>query len=311
MSIKQLIIVLIISVLLVSCYITEPENDILPGEIFQFEKMKIEYSKMGGWISTRILDITGNDGIAFAYIPHPADDSPYKSGLLELNEEQKNEIASLFQFFRSYERHYAPDKFYTDQNYKQILLHYEGRVDTVSVYHLPRAPVPRSFRNLVEYMDALQTEIIETYGKPHTQLPVIYRNSFESPGDTAGWYGYAAMELIENAPRHGGMYSLRVSGGCPVPHAKIDLEPAVYDREFILQAWGKAVEGTGGVRLSSNFYSMGESVGFPVRRSQWTFYESEDTLFVAAGDTMSIHVSAGGIAPAEILVDLITIRQLE
>ncbi len=311
MSIKQLIIVLIISVLLVSCYITEPENDILPGEIFQFEKMKIEYSKMGGWISTRILDITGNDGIAFGYIPGYPDDYPYKSGLLELNEEQRDEIASLFQFFRSYDRRYDPDKFYTDQNYKQIILHYEGQIDTVSVYHLPNATVPRSFRNLVEYLDALQTEIIEKYGKTHTQIPVFYRNSFESPEDTAGWYGYAAMELIEKAPRWGGRYSLRVSGGCPIPHAIFDFEPASYDRQFILQGWGKAVEGTGGVGLFSNFYSMGESIGFPVKRSQWTFYESEDTLFVAAGDTMSIHISAGGIAPSTILVDLITIREIE
>lgn len=298
-------------ILCAGCYISEPENDLLTGERFQFEEMKIEYSKMGGWISTRILDVTGNDGIAFAYIPGSSGDYPYKSGLLELNEEQRNEIALLFQFFRSYNRHYTPGKFYTDQNYKQIVLHYEGQIDTVSVYHLPNATVPRSFRNLVEYLDAIQTEIIETHGKRHTQIPVFYRNSFESPEDTAGWYGYAAMEIVEQAPRHGGKYSLRVSGGSLIPHAKFDFQPAPYDRRLILQGWAKAIEGTGGVGLVSQYYSNRESIGFPVRREQWTFYESEDTLFVVAGDTMSIHVSAGGVAPAEILVDNITVREIE
>ncbi len=307
----KIIIPISMIILVMGCHITEPENDILPGETFHFEKMKIEYIKMGGWISTRILDITGNDDIAFVYIPGYPDDSPYKSGLLTLDEEQKNEIASLFRYFRSYERHYAPDQFYTDQNYKQIQLHYEGRVDTVSVYNLINATVPRSFRNLVEYLDALQTEIIEKYGKAHTELLVFYRNSFESPEDTAGWYGFATMEIVEETPRSGGRYSLRVSGGCLIPHAILDFEPASYDRHFIMQGWGKAIEGTGGVKLSTDFYQPRESVGFPVRRNLWTFYESEETLFVAAGDTMSIHISAGGIAPAEILVDLVTIRKIK
>jgi hypothetical protein len=311
MSIKQLIMVLLISALFVSCYLTEPENDILPEEVFRFEKMKIEYIKTGGWITPRVLDITGNDGSAFAYILGSTHDYPYKSGLLMLNEEQKKEIASLFRFFRSYDRHYTPDKFYTDQNYKNIILHYEGRTDTVSVYHLPHATVPRSFRNVVEYLDALQTEIIETYGKTHTELPVFYRNSFEVPDDTAGWYGYAAIEIVEQASRWGSRYSLRVSGGCPVPHAKFDFEPASHDRQFILQGWGKAEEGTGGVTLSSRVSSTARSIGFSVNRKQWTFYQSVDTLSVAAGDTMSIQVSAGGIVPATILVDLIAIREIE
>jgi len=306
-----LIVSVCIIILYVGCYITEPDNDILPGETFHFENMKIEYLKMGGWIPTQILNITGNDGIAFGYIPDPADDYPYKSGLLELNNEQRDEIASLFQFFRSYERRYDPDTFYTDQNYKQIILHYEGGTDTVSVYDLPHATVPRSFRNLVEYLDALQSEIIESYGRTHTQLPVFYRNSFDSPGDTAGWYGYAAMDIVEQAPHRAGNYSLRVSGGSIVPHAKYDFEAVSHDRKFILQGWTKAIEGTGGVGLVAKFYSDIESIGFAVRRNQWTFYESEDTLFVAAGDTMSVHVAAGGVAPATILVDKITIREIE
>jgi hypothetical protein len=293
------------------CYINEPANDILPEEVFRFEKMKIEYIKTGGWIAPRILDITGNDGNAFAYILGSTDDYPYKSGLLVLNEEQKNEIASLFRFFRSYDRHYTPNKFYTDQNYKNIILHYEGRTDTVSVYHLPPATVPRSLRNLIDYLDSLQTEIIETYGKTPTELSVFYRNSFESPEDTAGWYGYAAIEIVEQAPRWGGRYSLSVSGGCPVPHAKFDFEPASHDRQFILQGWGKAIEGTGGVALYTDFDSAEGSIGFPIDRKLWTFYESKETLFVTAGDSLSIHVSAGGIVPATVQVDRITIREIE
>ncbi len=294
--------------LFMGCYISDPNDDFLEGETFRFEEMKIEYIIVGGWIATRSLDITGVDGMAYAYIFH---DEPIMGGSRILDRDQGAELASMFRFFRNYERHYAPDKHYTDQNLQTVILHYEGQSDTVSVYFMAQADVPRSFGQLVNYLDDLQNEILEMYGATYSQFPIFYRNSFESPDDISGWYGYGSMDIVEHAPYLDGRYSLRVSGGYPIPHAKFDFEPASHDRQFILQGWGKAIEGTGGVGLFSGFYSMDESIGFTVSRNQWTFYESEETLFVAAGDTMSIHISAGGIVPATIGVHLITIREIE
>ena len=41
----------------------------------------------------------------------------------------------------------------------------------------------------------------------------IYVNSFESPADTAGWRGYAGLQIVRAAPPGGGFLAARVAGG--------------------------------------------------------------------------------------------------
>ncbi len=141
----------------------------------------------------------------------------------------------------------------------------------------------------------------------------IYFNSFTSPQDTTGWWGYGGMQLSDEAAPGGGSKSLYVSGGCIYPHAVYDLGPFPKDLEITIEGWGKALQGTGGVAVGLNFLD-GEnqgSIGFRVDQPEWTFYKTDETLFIKSGETISLHIAAGGIAPAAILVDLLALREVK
>jgi hypothetical protein len=108
----------------------------------------------------------------------------------------------------------------------------------------------------------------------------IYISSFESPQDTLGWTGYGSMRLSGDTPPGGAKTS--ISGG-------------------------------GGVGLATDFQDADvyRGIGFSVRDSEWTFYRSEEVLFVEKDKRLTIHIGAGGIAPGTILVDLLAIRKVD
>ncbi|MBA4313629.1 MAG: hypothetical protein C0417_13475 [Chlorobiaceae bacterium] len=139
----------------------------------------------------------------------------------------------------------------------------------------------------------------------------IYFNSFETSADTIGWNGW--MEFRREAPPIGGQQSVYISGGCIYPHAYINLPAENYDRLLILRCWGKNLEIGGLVELRLNpEVSIWPSphVSISVNDTLWKFYQS-DTLHCPANIPLQLSMSAGGIVPSTMLVDLIEIIRVK
>ena len=142
---------------------------------------------------------------------------------------------------------------------------------------------------------------------------VIYFNSFESSADTAGWWGYGDAEFQTDTPPEGGNQSLFVTGTCIAPHFCLDLAPAYEERHLILRCWGKDLAIGGGASLEwfDEEHEQYKSIHIGISDTVWTTYESKDTLFCPASQTLTLHLGAGGIVYSAILVDLVEVIRVE
>ncbi|MFQ5605299.1 MAG: hypothetical protein ACE5HS_18695 [bacterium] len=138
----------------------------------------------------------------------------------------------------------------------------------------------------------------------------IYFNSFESPADTVGWRGHGSMNIANDAPQSGGKQSLRVSGGCVVPHAEFVLPAQPDAGYYVLQFWGKDLAIGGGVSLTIDGLEDFQSIGMQVTQPQWRRYESSQSLFCPPNRRLKIRLMAGGIVASAMLVDQIQIIKL-
>jgi hypothetical protein len=136
---------------------------------------------------------------------------------------------------------------------------------------------------------------------------IIYSNSFESPQDTSGWNGY--MDFRSDVPSVGGKQSLYISGGCMWPHAWTELDTLDEDGYYILKCWGKDLD-IGGIVYIEAEGNFQNQVNITINNKEWTYYESEDTLYCPAGKRIVLAMGAGGIVPSAMLVDLIEIVKL-
>jgi hypothetical protein len=132
----------------------------------------------------------------------------------------------------------------------------------------------------------------------------IYYNSFESALDIIGWYGINEHNIIEDAPETGGKKSLKISGGCIIPHAfyRITLQDAC---DVKLRCWGK---GNGSIALQNK--SKCNSIHISITESTWTSYIGENVLHCRKGDTLEIVLISGGFVPNSMLVDLVQITKV-
>jgi hypothetical protein len=137
----------------------------------------------------------------------------------------------------------------------------------------------------------------------------IYFNSFESQSDTAGWIGNA-FTFANDSPKHGGKKSLGISGGCVLPHAQFTVSPQNTDCYLIFKFWGKNLSNGGAVFLEINKQGY-RGYSFDVADSDWTLYESPDTLFCPANTSLTLGAISGGISSSAILIDMVEIRKLD
>lgn len=152
---KSPTIVFCIVILFISCISPIKEEPDL-----EFAKMEIHYTKLGGWINTSKLDIYGS-GLVNAYHISHASTEVLDSAKTFLSDEDQKRISSLFRSFSSYDRHYEPDQYVTDQNYHTTILDYEGVSDTVSVYMPHKANIPEGLKQIIEEMDSLWESMFE------------------------------------------------------------------------------------------------------------------------------------------------------
>lgn len=145
--------------------------------------------------------------------------------------------------------------------------------------------------------------------EPDYPIDSYYFNSFETNSDTAGWYGIGVDNMVEDAPRVGGKYSLEISGGCVIPHAWYSFAPLSEDRSFLLRCWGKNLSNGGSVSLNTENHS--EHIHISVTEAEWTAYESEDTLHCMAGNILRLELVSGGFLGSAMRVDQIEITEVD
>mgnify|MGYP001085805974 CR=1 FL=1 len=141
--------------------------------------------------------------------------------------------------------------------------------------------------------------------KPTSPDDLFYFNSFESASDTIGWYGVFTGNFVKDAPRTGGKNSLKISGGCVIPHAYYTFDPLEEDGSFILKCWGKNLSNGGSLTMQTQEGSGG--IHISVSKSSWKEYTSEDTLHAAAGSNIRLELYSGGFLSSSMLVDEIEI----
>ena len=151
----------------------------------------------------------------------------------------------------------------------------------------------------------------EKYADPEPDYPAdsFYFTSFESPADTFGWYGIGTEMRVADAPRVGGAFSVEISGGCIIPHAYYEFAPLSEDCRLKLRCWGKNLSNGGSVTLHLEDHSG--HINISVTEPGWTAYESEDTLFCAAGSTLILELNSGGLLSSAMRVDQLEISEVE
>jgi len=144
---------------------------------------------------------------------------------------------------------------------------------------------------------------------PEYQSDSFYFNSFESASDTIGWLGISTENIVEDTPQSGGKKSLKISGGCVIPHAYYKIEPLAEDCSFVLKLWGKNLSNGGSVSL----YNENKTgyISISVSESSWTKLVSNDTLHCTTGSSLILEFVSGGFLESSMLVDLIEITKVD
>ncbi len=139
---------------------------------------------------------------------------------------------------------------------------------------------------------------------PNSEL--VYYNSFESKADTIGWRILASFQLVSDAPAGGGSQSVRVSGGCPVPHATVRVNTHGKAGKYYLECFGKDLASGGSVQLNKTSEPFTKLV-VHIRDTNWVRYRADGYIECSASDTLQVTILSGGYNPSAILVDCISI----
>ena len=135
----------------------------------------------------------------------------------------------------------------------------------------------------------------------------IYFNSFESAADTVGWQGHGSIFLDDRAAPGGGKCSLKVSGGCIIPHARYYLGKMEQDGYLTLNFWGRNLELGGAVSLEVYGDSVIEKV-VSVSDTLWKFYSLADPVYTNQNSDVYISVNSGGIVYSAVLIDVLRVN---
>jgi hypothetical protein len=132
---------------------TDPEPRLL------FSRMEISYIKSGGWINTSKLFIH-KDGSVEAYVLKQNKADTVATGTFVLSEEDRFDLARLFEPFSTFEPYYEPQNPMTDQDLHVTILVYEEVPDTVMVYMPSEAVIPEGMRLILDQMGSLLDHVI-------------------------------------------------------------------------------------------------------------------------------------------------------
>lgn len=138
----------------------------------------------------------------------------------------------------------------------------------------------------------------------------IYFNSFEDVADTVGWYGHGSFTVDNRSAPGGGKKSLKVAGGCIVPHARYYIGKMKQDGYLTLQFFGKNLEVGGNVSLEVQG-DLSSEKDVSISDTVWKSYQLPERLYVSRNSDVYINLNSGGIVYSAMLIDLIRIRFME
>lgn len=125
----------------------------------RFDLMDVSYRISGGFIPTSKLHIESAREVTAQLIGHGSGEV-YAEGTSVLTEEERERLEALFSAFPSYRKWYAPEKLYTDGDTHEIVTHFLGSADTVSVYEPIEAKLPPSLRQLLHELESIHRRIL-------------------------------------------------------------------------------------------------------------------------------------------------------
>jgi len=138
----------------------------------------------------------------------------------------------------------------------------------------------------------------------------IYFNSFESAADTLGWNGNGSFVVENSAAPGGGKRSLKVAGGCIIPHARYYLGKMDQDGYLTLKLWGRNLELGGFVALEVHGDRSSET-GVSISDTAWKSYTLPEPVYVTQNSDVYIILNSGGIVYSAMLIDLIRVSFTE
>ena len=115
--------------------------------------------------------------------------------------------------------------------------------------------------------------------------------------------------FVDNPAPGCGRKSLHIGGGCLQPVLWTTLPPQREDGYYSLSLWGLD---TGAIVLTtSEPYDVREEIEILVLTNEWTYFESEDSLFCSSKDSLKIEIYSGGYVPQYIYIDCLKVERLE
>lgn len=138
---------------------------------------------------------------------------------------------------------------------------------------------------------------------------ILFATSFESAADTTEWGGYGGVELVPSACPGGGRQSVRVSGGCLVPHAILRTMPTALSGAYSIRCWGRNLAVGGSVALYRSIDRY-KTIWLSIQDTNWAAYRTDSVLVCSASDTLVATLNAGGIVPSAILVDSMVVYRV-
>ena len=150
-----------VPLILLSCNVFDSETEMAA---LDFERMHVQYEKYGGWINTSTLEIRPS-GEAIAKETAHGSGEVLQKNTSTLSEQQKDQLARSFAFFQSFDRHYKPEKHFTDQNFYRLRLTYDEKTDTVAVYDPVNASLPEELKRLIADVENLHQIVLDEDSK--------------------------------------------------------------------------------------------------------------------------------------------------
>lgn len=140
----------------------------------------------------------------------------------------------------------------------------------------------------------------------------VYFNSFESSADSANWKGVWPAMFVSDPSPGGGEKSLHISGGCLQPTAYIDIPVQPDSGNYTISCWGKKGIGSGSVILtiSGETYHDGTELRLLINQDDWTYIESEDSIYCAQYKQLRLEIFCGGWVSQSMFVDQIKIERV-
>jgi len=141
---------------------------------------------------------------------------------------------------------------------------------------------------------------------------IVYFNSFESSADSANWVGVYPSQFVSDPSPGGGEKSLHIGGGCLQPTAYIDLPVQPDSGNYTISCWGKRGIGVGSVILTicDETYHDGTELTLRINQDDWTYIQSEESIYCAPGKQLRLELWCGGYAPQTMFVDQIKIERV-